>query len=63
MPAPCGSPRLKQFRGEARVNAVTGGFSGRVAADVTADVTLFPQHKGAKAKSFTVTASYEACTP
>lgn len=31
-------------------------------ADVTAEVTLFPKKKGAKAKVYEVSASYEACT-
>jgi hypothetical protein len=31
-------------------------------ADVTAEVTLFPKKKGAKAKVYAVSASYEACT-
>lgn len=31
-------------------------------AEVTAEVTLFPKKKGAKAKTYSVSATYEACT-
>lgn len=63
--------QVKVFVNDALVTKVKKPSKGKVlsvpladnqTADVTAQVTLFPKKKGAKAKVYEVSASYQACT-
>jgi hypothetical protein len=53
---------VKKVKTPKRGSVVTVPLADNTAADVTAEVTLFPKRKGAKSKVFEVSASYEACT-
>ena len=54
--------KAKKVRTPDKGDVINVAIADDVTADVRAEVTLFPAKKGKKAKSYTVSASYEACS-
>ena len=52
----------KKVKKPKKGSVITVPLTDNTAADVTAEVRLFPKRKGAKSKVYEVSASYEACT-